>query len=250
MMKKYKTFITQSPFRISMFDNEMRLLAASQKSVDDNKLQNKNLADSILNELFPNAKSKWNDIHASCLEGNINRGEEEHFEREDGSPGWLRWDIRPWYSEKEEVGGLLIFTEDITAVKLKDAENRIISDILHKTNELARIGAWQRDFGNNKTIWSNITKEILEVSDDFEPNIDTSFNFYKEGRSRNLVKRVFQAAIIKGESFDIEAEIISAKGNLKKVRVIGFPEFYNGKCEKLSGILQDITNITNNDRYQ
>ena len=34
--------------------------------------------------------------------------------RKDGSVNYLRWEIIPWYESIDEVGGIVIFTEDIT----------------------------------------------------------------------------------------------------------------------------------------
>jgi PAS domain S-box-containing protein len=239
--KRYQTFITQVPFSLAMLDNKMRYLAASQKWIDDYKLQNKNLTGLSFYEIFPDTKTLWKNIHKECLKGDINRGQDLFFESEDGSSKWLRWDIRPWYRNKKIIGGIIISIEDITALKLKDEENRQKSEILNKTNEIARIGAWERNFRNNTGIWSKITREIFEVADDFEPILENGLSFYKKGSSRNLVKTTLNGALEKGESFDIEVEMITAKGNLKWVRVIGYSEFFNGKCEKLSGIFQDIT---------
>jgi PAS domain S-box-containing protein len=239
--EKYKTFIAQSPFAIAMLDNNMRYLAASRKWMADYDLLGKNVTDENFYDIHPDTKPRWKEIHKACLNGAISVGEEEFIEKPDGSPGWLKWDMRPWYIEEKEIGGILIFTEDITTLKLKDSENRKISEILEKTNELARIGAWKRNFRTNTAIWSKITREILEVPEDFIPDIETGLSFYKKGQSRDLIKKVLKDAMECGKSFDVEVEIVTQKGNLKKVRVIGYPEFYNGKCERLMGIFQDIT---------
>ncbi|WP_262711836.1 PAS domain-containing protein [Dyadobacter frigoris] len=47
-------------------------------------------------------------------------------------------------------------------------------------------------------------------------------------------------AIKQGHFFDIELRILTANQNLKWVRVIGEPEFENGKCVRISGSFQDI----------
>jgi PAS domain S-box-containing protein len=238
--ERYKTFITQAPVAIAMFDNNMLFMAASQKWISDFRLQHKEFIGKSVYEVIPEIELRYKDLLLACLKGTVNQCDEAFIERQDGSPAWLRWDIKPWYNEDQEIGGLIIFTEDITAIKLKDAAHKQVSEILNKTSEISRIGTWSRNFRTNTAIYSSILKEILEVPEDYEPDYASGFKFYKEGASLKLVEKVMEAALKKGESFDIEVEIVTAKGNSKWVRVIGYPEFYNGKCEKISGVHQEI----------
>ncbi|HWZ35131.1 MAG TPA: hypothetical protein VNW51_03185, partial [Mucilaginibacter sp.] len=124
--------------------------------------------------------------------------------------------------------------------------SRHIAEILRKTSEISRIGTWTRNFRTNYIEWSDVLKEILEVPADFKPHQNSMLTFYKEDESKTLMEKSLRSAIENGINFDIEVELTSAKGNLKHVRVIGYPEFYNGKCENVSGILQDISFNTTN----
>ena len=133
----------------------------------------------------------------------------------------------------------MLFIEDITLQKLKDLENKKILEILNKTNEIARIGAWKRNFVTDTTIWSKIARDIMEDTDDFELDLEFAGKICKEGKSRHLTQRVIKRALEFGEHFDIKVDIITAKGNQKKVRIVGYPEFKNGKCERLMGIFQE-----------
>ncbi len=48
------------------------------------------------------------------------REEDDRWERADGSIQWLRWEIRPWHDKTDGIGGIVIFTEDITERKRAD----------------------------------------------------------------------------------------------------------------------------------
>jgi len=111
---------------------------------------------------------------------------------------------------------------------------------LEKAGEIAKIGTWKKNFNTNKNLWSKVTKEILEVQDDFSADVTTSLNFYEQGETRKRMETVFHNAMEKGSPFDIKTVIITGKGNRKTVRLIGYPDFKNGKCERLFGIIQQI----------
>ncbi|AYL95168.1 PAS domain-containing protein [Mucilaginibacter celer] len=238
----HKTFTEQVPFAMAMLDNDLGYLAYSQKWQHYFKAGD----DTVLNvlklyNLGQNAND-WELILSNCLQGTPYSSNEQLIEFIDGRQLWIKWDIRPWYQQNDMIGGVIIAADDVTAIKQRDIENQKLLEILNKTNEITRTGAWKRNFDNGTAIWSKILKEILEVPPDFEPTVELAFNFYKEGKDRDLVKAALHSAITHGTPFDIEATLVSAKGNLKRVRVIGYPEFSNGVCHKLSGIFQELSN--------
>lgn len=114
---------------------------------------------------------------------------------------------------------------------------------MEKTNEISRIGTWEVDLVNNKIIWSKITKEIHEVSPDFEPDLETAIDFFKEGNSKKTITEVVNEAIVHGSPYDVELEIITAKNRIVWVRAIGQTEIVDDKCIRLYGVFQDINEL-------
>ena len=119
-------------------------------------------------------------------------------------------------------------------------EQKELENLLNKTNSLARIGSWAVDLIKDTLYWSDITREIHEVDDDYIPNLKEAINFYKAGESRELITQKVKDAIEKGSSWDVELQIITVKGNEKWVRSIGETEFLHGKAVSISGSFQDI----------
>ena len=238
--ERYKTFITQSPFAIAMFDDQLLFKAASQKFIDDYGLNDRPLMGACLYDLLPFSMPKWKKTLNAALKGKMFKGEDRFFKAGNHPEIWMRWDIRPWKTLEGLIGGVLLFMEDTTALKLREEENNKILEILNKTNEMVRIGAWKKNFIKNTGFLSPVTREILEVPASFQSTAHLALEFYKKGRSRNLMAKVLKEAIEWGKSFDVTVEIISAKGNLKRVRVVGYSEFRNGRCERLFGVYQEL----------
>jgi signal transduction histidine kinase/CheY-like chemotaxis protein/HPt (histidine-containing phosphotransfer) domain-containing protein len=114
-------------------------------------------------------------------------------------------------------------------------------EILERTSQLSRIGGWEADLVNRELFWSDITKAIHEVSATFKPTLSEAAGFYKEGESREMIKAALRDGIETGKPWDLELQIITAKGRERWVRAIGNAEFENGKCKRLYGTLQDIS---------
>ncbi len=238
-----KIFIEQAPNAIAMFDKEMKYIAASQHWREDYKLTDREIIGQSHYDIFPEIGDDWKQDHKECLNGAINKCDEAPFKRADGTTQWLTWDVRPWYISKGNIGGLLMYTADITNIKEKDQEKLRIEKILDNTNEIARIGTWEVNLITGEVIWSRVTREIHEVPKDYKPILETAINFYKEGESRIKIQKAISIAIEKGTSFDIELKLVTAKGNIVWTRVIGQPEFEDDKCVMLYGVFQDINEI-------
>jgi PAS domain S-box-containing protein len=129
---------------------------------------------------------------------------------------------------------------DISTEKEKNLELNRLKDLLEKSNEAARIGTWEVDLKTNTPYWSSVTKAIHEVSEDFQPNLETAIHFFKEGDSRERIQQAVQVAIEKGVPYELDLIIITQTNKERWVKAIGIPEFENGKCKRLYGTFQDI----------
>jgi PAS domain S-box-containing protein len=116
--------------------------------------------------------------------------------------------------------------------------------LFNRVKQIVRIGTWEVDVQNQTVEWSSVTKEIHEVSEDYEPTIEKGIGFFKEGDSRDRIQEIFGKCIEDHEEFDVELEILTDKGNEKWVRSIGTPVIEDGKCVSVYGLFQDIDEKT------
>ncbi|MAZ28028.1 MAG: hypothetical protein CL868_13250 [Cytophagaceae bacterium] len=239
--EKYnRIFIEQAPTAIAMFDENMHYMAASQQWHDDYDLNGQDIIGQSHYNIFPEIEDSWKAIHQDCLKGAVNKCDEAEITRKDGSKQWLSWEVRPWFIKKNHIGGILMYTADITNIKQTQLEKEKIQEILEKTNDVARIGAWELDVESGMVTWSRITRQIHEVDDNFVPTLDSVIQFYKEGNTRNKMQFCINRAIEKGEPFDVELEIITAKGKVLWTRAIGQAKIIDGICRGVYGVFHDI----------
>jgi len=122
-----------------------------------------------------------------------------------------------------------------------DIEDFGTDSLFHKTIKLAKIGIYELDVASNEIYWSDVTKEITEVNEDFVPTMENLPSFFHEGHYRDMAREAMNNAISKGEPYDLDLEVLTAKGNIRYVRNVGHPKMENGVCVKIFGFLQDIT---------
>ncbi len=129
--------------------------------------------------------------------------------------------------------GRLALVSDIT-------EKKQLEELLDNATAMARIGGYELDVETAAMSWSPMTRDIHEVDDSFTPTLQDAMAFYKEGASRDALAEAGYKALKEGIPWDLELEIVTARGNTRWVRVIGRPEHHKGRCTKIHGSFQDI----------
>ncbi|AFZ24832.1 PAS domain S-box [Cylindrospermum stagnale PCC 7417] len=170
-LRENKAYLQQAieyaPVAIAMFDREMRYLAVSNKWLEEY-----NLTDEIIGkshyEVFPDVPPEWKQIHQRCLAGAIEQREEDAFPRADGFVQWVRWSIRPWYLTSGEIGGIILFSEDITQRKQAEEalrqSNTLLRSILESTPDLVVVKDCQgRHVALNLNLANLFGKPIEEI---------------------------------------------------------------------------------------
>ena len=122
--ERLRLFIEHAPVALAMFDHDMRYLAVSRRWITDYGLSDRDVIGQSHYEILPEIPERWRAVHQRGLEGEIVREEEDLFQRADGTERWVCWEMRPWKTDEGHVGGIVIFTEDITERKMVEQELR------------------------------------------------------------------------------------------------------------------------------
>jgi PAS domain S-box-containing protein len=157
---RFRLFFEHAPAGLAMFDSEMRYLHVSHRWRTDYGLGDRDLRGVSHYEVFPEIPERWKEAHRRGLAGEVLREENDRFDRADGSVQWSRWEIRPWHDGRGDIGGIVIFEEDITARKraeegLRDAKQ--FSENLIQTANAIILGL---DADGNITLFNRAAEEI------------------------------------------------------------------------------------------
>ncbi|MCS6304543.1 MAG: PAS domain S-box protein [Nitrospira sp.] len=140
--EQLRLFIEHSPVALAMLDREMRYLAVSRRWRTDCRVGDEPLIGRSHYEVFPEISERGKAIYRRCLTGAVEGCDEDSFVQADGRTDWSRWEIRPWLTGEGDVGGIVIFSEDITARKqaedaLRTAHAELEQRVLERTAQLA-----------------------------------------------------------------------------------------------------------------
>ena len=140
--RQLQLLLRHCPVALAMFDRDMRYLYVSQRWLTEFGLVGQAVIGRLHYELFPNLPAHWKVHHQRALAGEVLREAAVRFELGDGRVRWLRREVRPWYADDESIGGLVIYSEDITASRQAEAGLQLQSAALAAAvNAMAISGA-------------------------------------------------------------------------------------------------------------
>jgi len=114
-------------------------------------------------------------------------------------------------------------------------------DLLKMAGRMARLGAWMIELPHRHMVWSEELAAICEVEPDHIPSVDEAIG-YCATQWRATLRRRLDSCIADGTPFDEELQMITARGRLVWVRVLG-QSVHNADSEivRVQGTIQDIT---------
>lgn len=111
--------------------------------------------------------------------------------------------------------------------------------ILEQTNAVAQVGGWEVSMNDGRVYLSPQAKQIMEMQEVENLDLETAFaNFHTS--SSILLQEAFYTAVNQGIPYDLEIEMQPISQNRQWVRVKGIPEFSEGVCKRIFGIIQNI----------
>ncbi|HEY0121572.1 MAG TPA: diguanylate cyclase [Rhizobium sp.] len=115
-----------------------------------------------------------------------------------------------------------------------------LQELFDKSFKAARVGIWECTLPDETLTWTDTVYELFDLEPQLPLVRDATVALYSP-ESRRKLAEVRSAAIKDGEGFTLDAEIITAKGNRRWIRITAIVERNNGEPVRLFGMKQDIT---------
>jgi PAS domain S-box-containing protein len=174
--------------------------------------------------------------HAKAKKGEDVQRAEYRIKRKDGTYIWFDTATKPIKNEHGVVTALQTTSREIT-------EKKRLERLFAQTQQMAKIGGWEFDLETQTFYVTEETSRIHGLEGVNEIHMTEALMYYPEGESRDTVIRSFKNCTADSEPFEYDVPFISANKVLRFVRVIGEAVTSENGTYKITGSIQDITEM-------
>ncbi len=164
--------------------------------------------------------------------------------RADGQPFWGLIDCRPLTDESGQVTAIMVIESDVTERKRHLQRIEQQKALLAATSRVAGVGGWEYEPQSARFVWSEMVFHIHELPVGETPPLETALTYYPQDVRHKMVAAV-RSSLEEGTAFDFVIPFVTAKGNTRWVRALCEPQRVDGKCTRLIGTLQDVSEMRN-----
>lgn len=130
--QRTRLLVQHAPVAIAMLDADMRYIMVSNRWLSDYHLED-NITGLRYDQVSTNFPEAWAPSMRHCLKGETIHAADDYFIRYDGAVEWVRWELCPWRSATNTIGGVVIFSEIITKEKnyvaaLKASQSKLAAE--------------------------------------------------------------------------------------------------------------------------
>jgi PAS domain S-box-containing protein len=218
--RQVRQMIENAPFAVAMFDRELRYLMVSATWREAFSLGHRDHLGRTLKEVFPGVPKKFLAAQKKVLAGQVVSSKEDRFTDSQGGKHWIRWEVRPWWDASGEIGGMLAYIDDISAVATSRREAEINARRLKLALRAADAGVYEIDHVH-KTFWGSPEfSKLLGRTRTYDAAVKLKFpNFHPEDLAgvREAFSEIRRGQRAPGEAFEARAH--TPAGEERWVRV-------------------------------
>lgn len=115
-----------------------------------------------------------------------------------------------------------------------------LQNLVDQSFRAARVGIWECTLPDETLRWTDTVFELFDLEPQAKISRETIVSLYTE-ESRKQLKQVRDEALRNGGGFTLDAEIRTARGNERWIRITAIVEHVDGRAVRLFGMKQDIT---------
>ena len=213
--------VTHSNQGIAIHDANLNYLYVSEAYIRMYRVNREDIIGRHHYEVFPDLPEKWKDVHQKALKGETSSSDRDVYVRQDGSVDYTRWLCRPWYTDNNEIGGIVIYSEVINSIIKTELE-------LEKTNERLLLVM------DNLPIGIAVNSVLPEVK--FSYMNENFPHFYGTSKEKLTESGDFFGIVYEDEHFreTLKAQVLTdiASNDIARMKWEGVPIKQNGEVIK------------------
>ncbi|KAB1197933.1 MULTISPECIES: PAS domain S-box protein [Haloferax] len=134
----------------------------------------------------------------------------------------------------------VVVFQDLTEQKERERELERSRDFLDRTQRISKVGGWELDLLDETLEWTDQTKRIHGVPQEYVPSLDDALDFYAPDQ-REEVRTLVERCRNEGATWEDDFRFVTADGAERWVRTRGEPVIRDGRVVALRGTIQDVT---------
>lgn len=238
-----RRFVDDAPVALAMFDADLCYLAASVRWIADYGLDASSWRGRRHAELVPELPDHWKAACERGLAGAVEECPGESLVRADGRRRWVRWAVHPWRDDAGEIGGLLLFAEDITARMEAEAALSAGDEVRRLALDAANAGVWSYDARTNATTWDERSHALFGLAAAETPSFEVWVARLHEDDRAAVLARLDAVLRTPGDDdWNIEFRVVRPDGTVRWINGLGRIERdADGTALRATGLNLDIT---------
>jgi PAS domain S-box-containing protein len=139
----------------------------------------------------------------------------------------------------DEDSKVILTAEDVTERVEIESERERKQNHLVRTETMAQTGGWEYVPSTETLRWTDGTRRIFDVTDDYEPRLSEAFDFFHPA-DRETLREAFDECLESGRPYSLDLRILTEAGRQRWVETRG-ERIREGGTTKLIGVMQDVT---------
>lgn len=133
--------------------------------------------------------------------------------------------------------------DEVNKQKSLDEELKNHLILLEQSQQVAEIGGWAYDLETQKIFWTRQLYVLFGCDPTvFKPDV-MSFETFVQRSSVDELRSRLQSLVVRLEEFDLIVPMAPQLGEDRWLRILGRPQYNNGKVQKVIGAVQEVTQL-------
>ncbi|MBL8548742.1 MAG: PAS domain S-box protein [Hyphomonadaceae bacterium] len=155
-----RIILEQEDRAVSVMDRDAKIIMVSRATTRINGLPMEEVLGRSFFELIDPCPPHWREAHERSLKGECVKNDYDVTPLPGGGEAILRWETKPWRDDEGRIGGVVTFSEDVTALHKARREAEEAEQILHFALSSAETTVWRVDT-IERQVWASPEFETI-----------------------------------------------------------------------------------------